>query len=86
MLTIFGQRFVSTNENGGRESKLALSDVPGVIFVCTEMENARCNIELGNNRFVQATEWKDQIRIDVREWELKDKKLIPTKNFIAGSY
>lgn len=47
------------------------------------MENARCNIELGNNRFVQATEWKDQIRIDVREWELKDEKLIPTKKGIS---
>lgn len=48
------------------------------------MENARCNIDLGNNRYVQATEWKDQIRIDVREWEMKDK-LIPTKKGISLS-
>jgi hypothetical protein len=47
------------------------------------MENARCNIELGNNRFVQATEWKDEIRIDVREWEIKDGKQIPTKKGIS---
>ncbi|CAG2237713.1 unnamed protein product [Mytilus edulis] len=49
------------------------------------MENARCNIELNNNRFVQAKEWKDQIRIDVREWELKDGKLIPTRKGISLS-
>ena len=47
------------------------------------MENARCNIELGNNRYVRATEWKDQIRIDIREWEIKDGKLIPTKKGIS---
>ena len=28
-----------------------------------------CIIELGNNRFVQATELKDKIRIDIRKWE-----------------
>ncbi len=44
----------------------------------SEMENARCNIELGNNRFVLATEWRGEIRIDIREWERKEK-LIPTK-------
>ena len=43
------------------------------------MKNARCNIEIGNNRFVQATEWKDEIRIDIREWETKDGKQIPRK-------
>ena len=47
------------------------------------MENARCNIEFGNDRFVQATEWKDEIRIDVREWEIKDGKQIPTKKGIS---
>ena len=47
------------------------------------MENARCSIELGNNRFVQASEWKDEIRIDVREWEIKDGKQIPMKKGIS---
>jgi hypothetical protein len=47
------------------------------------MENARCNIELGNNRFVQATEWKDEIRIDVSEWEIQNEKRIPTKKGIS---
>ncbi|CAG2202428.1 unnamed protein product [Mytilus edulis] len=47
------------------------------------MDKTRCKIELGNNRFVQATEWNDEIRIDVREWELKDEKLIPTKKGIS---
>ena len=47
------------------------------------MENARCNIELRNNRFVQATEWKDEIRIDVREWEIQNDKRVPTKKGIS---
>jgi hypothetical protein len=47
------------------------------------MENARCNIELGNNRFVQATEWKDEIRIDVSEWEIQNDKRVPTKMGIS---
>jgi hypothetical protein len=47
------------------------------------MENARCNIELGNNMFVQATEWKDEIRIDVSEWEIQNEKRIPTKKGIS---
>ena len=47
------------------------------------MDKTRCNIELGNNRFVKATEWRDEIRIDVREWETKDGKLIPTKKGLS---
>ena len=47
------------------------------------MENARCNIELGNDRFVQASEWKDEIRIDVREWEIQNDKRVPTKKGIS---
>jgi hypothetical protein len=50
------------------------------------MENARCNIELGNDRFVQASEWKDEIHIDVREWEIKDGKQVPTKKGISPPY
>jgi hypothetical protein len=38
------------------------------------MEKTRCSIELGNNRFVQASEWKDEIRIDVREWGDQGRK------------
>ena len=48
-----------------------------------EMENARCNIELGNNRFVQATEWKDEIHIDVSECEIQNDKRVPTKKGIS---
>jgi hypothetical protein len=48
------------------------------------MEKTRCNIELGNNRYVKATEWKDEIRIDIREWEIKDRKQIPTKKGIPS--
>ncbi|VDI50965.1 Hypothetical predicted protein [Mytilus galloprovincialis] len=56
-----------------------LSTYPCVIHKSIEVDKSRCKIELGNNRFVQATEWYDEIRIDIREWELKDEKLIPTK-------
>jgi hypothetical protein len=38
------------------------------------MEKTRCSIELGNNRFVQASEWKDEISIDVREWGDQGRK------------
>jgi hypothetical protein len=47
------------------------------------MEKTRCNIELGNNRFVKATEWKDKIRIDVREWAFKNGEQLPTKKGIS---
>ena len=50
------------------------------------MENARCSIELGNSRFVQVTEWKDEIRIDIREWEIMDGKQIPTKKGSVSPY
>jgi hypothetical protein len=53
-------------------------DVSSGVGLCPdEMENARCSIELGSNRFVQATEWRDEICIDIREWEIKDGKQIP---------
>ena len=39
----------------------------------------RCNIELGNDRYVQGTEWSDQLRIDIREGETKHDKRVPTK-------
>jgi hypothetical protein len=47
------------------------------------MENACCNIELGNDRFVQVTEWKDEIRIDVTEWEIQNNKRVPTTKGIS---
>ena len=50
------------------------------------MENARCNIELGNNRFVQATEWKDEIHIDIREWEIKDENRYSRKRESVSPY
>ena len=49
------------------------------------MENTRCNIELGNNRFVRVTEWKGDLRVDIREWEQKNEKLVPTKKGISLS-
>jgi len=47
------------------------------------MDNTRCNIELGNNRFVKATEWRDEIRIDVRQWEIQNDRRVPTKKGIS---
>ena len=47
------------------------------------MEKTRCNIELGNDRFAKATEWRDEIRIDVREWGIQHDKRIPTKKGIS---
>jgi len=43
----------------------------------------RCNIELGNDRYVQGTEWNDQLRVDIREWETKHDKRVPTKKGIS---
>ena len=47
------------------------------------MEKTRSNIELGNDRYVQATEWRDEIRIDVRQWEIQNDKRVPTKKGIS---
>ena len=47
------------------------------------MDKTRCNIELGNDRFVKATEWKDEVRIDIREWDIQDGKKNPTKKGIS---
>ena len=42
-----------------------------------------CNIELGNYRYVQTTEWNGEPRIDVREWETHGDKRIPTRKGIS---
>jgi hypothetical protein len=36
---------------------------------------SRCKLELGNGRYVEVKEWKDELRVDLREW----KEGIPTK-------
>ena len=38
-----------------------------------------CNIEIGNCRFVQTTNWNDEVRIDIREWEMQNDARIPTR-------
>ena len=48
-----------------------------------EMEKPRCNFDLGNNRFVQATELQEQMRIDVQEWNSHNGRKIPTKKGIS---
>jgi hypothetical protein len=48
------------------------------------MEKTRCNIELGNNRYVQATEFQEQMRIDVREWDFHNGKKILRKRGSAS--
>jgi hypothetical protein len=49
------------------------------------MNKTRCNIELGNDRFVKASEWRDEIRIDVRQWDIQNDKRVdvPTKKGIS---
>lgn len=37
-----------------------------------DMQNTRCNIELGKDRYVQATECQAELRIHDREWETKN--------------
>ena len=50
-----------------------------------EMEKTRCNIQLGNNRFVQASEFQEQLRIGVREWDIHYAKTkIPRKMKLAS--
>ena len=36
---------------------------------------SKCRFSLGNDRFIEVTEWKGELRVDLREW--KDDK--PTK-------
>jgi hypothetical protein len=43
----------------------------------------QCNIELGNHRYVKITEWKDEVRIDIREWEMENGARIPTRKGIS---
>ena len=40
---------------------------------------SRCTLSLGNDRYVQVTEWKGELRVDLREW-IDDK---PTKKGIS---
>ena len=51
----------------------------------------RCKLSLGNGRYVQVTEWKGELRVDIREWDndLPTKKgislnLMQYKNLLAG--
>ena len=51
----------------------------------------RCKLSLGNGRYVQVTEWKSELRVDIREWDndLPTKKgislnLMQYKNLLAG--
>lgn len=43
------------------------------------MSHFRCRYQLGNERFVEVTEWKGEMRVDLREWN--DDK--PTKKGIS---
>ena len=40
---------------------------------------SRCRFSLGNDRFIEVTEWKGELHVDLREW--KDDK--PTKKGIS---
>ena len=54
------------------------------VFISTRI--TLCNIityKMTEQCNIQTTHWKDEIRIDVREWESKDQKLIPTRKAIS---
>ena len=46
---------------------------------CQTVNMSRCRFSLRNDRFIQVTEWKDELHVDLREW--KDDK--PTKEGIS---
>ena len=55
------------------------------------MSNVRCKLDLGNSRFVRVNEWKEELRVDLREWngDAPTKKgisltLMRYKNFVDG--
>ena len=33
------------------------------------MSSPRCKIPLGNDRYLQISEWKGELRVDLREWQ-----------------
>lgn len=43
------------------------------------MPNFRCKLDLGNDRYVQVSEWKEELRVDLREWNGN----VPTKKGIS---
>ena len=56
------------------------------------MTNSRCKLDLGNNRYIQVSEWKEELRVDLREWngDVPTKKgisltLLRYKNLIDGT-
>ena len=51
--------------------------------IITYKMTEQCNIELGNHRYVKITEWKDEVRIDIREWEMEIGARIPTRKRIS---
>ena len=60
--------------------QLALDILKGHIQISSFSEKTfnmspRCKLSLGNGRYVQVTEWKGELRVDIREWD----KDLPTK-------
>jgi hypothetical protein len=43
------------------------------------MMPARLFRTLGNGRYAKVSEWRNEMRVDLREYELKNQKEIPTK-------
>ena len=72
-----------TNGDEAQEYKNDPFFNPGFIHKLIEMDKTRCNFELGNQRHVKATEWKDEIRIDVREYEIQNVLRIHTNKEIS---
>ena len=56
--------------------QMSLSIRPDVLCIYSV---SRCRFSLGNDRLIEVTEWKGELRVDLREW--KDDK--PTKKGIS---
>lgn len=46
------------------------------------MSQARLSVNLENGRYANVQTWKNEPRLDLREWEMRDK-LVPTKKGIS---
>jgi hypothetical protein len=48
-----------------------------------EMSQPRLSVVLGSGRYAKIQIWQDKPRLDLREWDLGEKKTIPTKKGIS---
>ncbi|XP_061190339.1 uncharacterized protein LOC133198229 [Saccostrea echinata] len=47
------------------------------------MSDQRCSVALENGRYAKVTLWQNEVRLDMREYIVGEKKIIPTKKGIS---